>query len=231
MDHKEAIEAQAVERYLLQELSPAEAQDFELHYFECPQCAQAVDAGSQFIENTKAAFTADTPSPGRELQPFRKPFWSAWLSGFAQPAFALASCAALILGSFALYQNMVVIPAAHRAATQAQPAVALSLLSAARGQVPETVVPNGALTLVLSAILPPDVHSSRYHWKLESADQVLSEATTPGPLPGQPLLIAAPVSALRTAEYNLSIYGMTDSGRIGDKIDIYPFRLKFQSSH
>jgi len=54
MDHSQAIETQAAERYLLGELSASEAEDFEQHYFECTDCAEAVESGGVFIANARA---------------------------------------------------------------------------------------------------------------------------------------------------------------------------------
>jgi len=229
MNHQEAVTAQAVERYLLKELSPSETEAFELHYFDCPHCAQAIEAGSQFLENTKAVFAQDATAPSRQAERSvaRPPFWSKWLAGWRQPAFGYAASLAVVAGSLAMYQGMVLVPNAQRLAVAAQPAAALTLMAASRGQVTETVVPPGASTLVLSVVLPPDVHSRYYHWKLTLGDQLLSEATIPAPETGQPLLIAAPLRGLRTTEYLVSIYSMSDSVHIGDKIDVYPFRLRF----
>ncbi|WP_109486882.1 zf-HC2 domain-containing protein [Occallatibacter savannae] len=39
MDHKEALESMAVERYLLGELSPAQNESFEQHAISCDECA------------------------------------------------------------------------------------------------------------------------------------------------------------------------------------------------
>ena len=40
---------QAAERYLLGELSPDEAEEFEHHFFTCTECAIAVENGQEFI--------------------------------------------------------------------------------------------------------------------------------------------------------------------------------------
>lgn len=40
MDHTEAKRSQALEKYLLRELSPAASEEFELHFFNCSECAE-----------------------------------------------------------------------------------------------------------------------------------------------------------------------------------------------
>ena len=54
MDHLHAYETKAPERYVLGELTAAEAEDFELHYFDCEQCAVAVESSQLFIANARA---------------------------------------------------------------------------------------------------------------------------------------------------------------------------------
>ena len=54
MDHQEALAIQAVERYLLNELSSSQKESFEEHYFECPACAAALREQEIFMANAKA---------------------------------------------------------------------------------------------------------------------------------------------------------------------------------
>ena len=55
MDHGEALVTHAVERYLLGELAPAEAEDFERHFFTCAECAAAVDEGQRLMSEVRKA--------------------------------------------------------------------------------------------------------------------------------------------------------------------------------
>jgi hypothetical protein len=50
MEHAEAVENQAVERYLLEELTAAEADSFEEHYFDCAECAEDLRAGAALLD-------------------------------------------------------------------------------------------------------------------------------------------------------------------------------------
>ncbi len=54
MEHQSAIDLQFAERYLLDELSPQEAAEFEAHFFECALCAEEVREGSRLHANLKA---------------------------------------------------------------------------------------------------------------------------------------------------------------------------------
>lgn len=108
MNHETAIASEAVERYLLEELSAVDRDEFEEHYFDCEQCATAVRTGAALKMNGKAvANEAKRPSrPGEvtELRP--RPgnrARSFWITGI--PA-AAAAMLAVVFG----YQNLVVIP-------------------------------------------------------------------------------------------------------------------------
>lgn len=50
MEHTEAVQTNATERYLLGELSAAETDAFEEHYFDCTLCADDVRSGTQLID-------------------------------------------------------------------------------------------------------------------------------------------------------------------------------------
>ncbi len=44
----------ATERYLLEEMTEAESEAFEEHYFNCAECAAEVVAGATFIIGVRA---------------------------------------------------------------------------------------------------------------------------------------------------------------------------------
>ena len=50
MDHAEAVQTNATERYLLGELNAAEVDAFEEHYFDCMSCADDVRTGVQLLD-------------------------------------------------------------------------------------------------------------------------------------------------------------------------------------
>ena len=99
MDHELAIQKQAVERYILDEMEPAEREAFEEHYFLCELCADDVRATSAFAEEARAIF--------KEGRPWPKPARSWW--SWKMPSFAFAGAAALCLIVIG-YQNLEVIP-------------------------------------------------------------------------------------------------------------------------
>jgi hypothetical protein len=53
MSHDEAEESNAVEGYLLNQLSEQQRLRFESHYFECSLCAEAIFAGQALIDGIR----------------------------------------------------------------------------------------------------------------------------------------------------------------------------------
>jgi hypothetical protein len=111
MNHSEATNLMATEKYLLDELPPDLREQFEEHLFDCHECAMDVRAGSVFLEQGKTmlANPVPTPLPTRTQSP---PGWFAWL----RPAFAVPAMAALLL--VLGYQNFVTYPALKNAMAQ-----------------------------------------------------------------------------------------------------------------
>ena len=67
MNHSEAVEMMATERYLLGELSPELREAFEEHYFDCQECALDLRAEAAFVDAAKMQLpnmaTAPAASP------------------------------------------------------------------------------------------------------------------------------------------------------------------------
>jgi hypothetical protein len=227
MNHSHAVASQAVERYLLRELSTEEAEEFEQHYFDCAECAMAVESGTQFIETARAEFGAAMPAVARRpVAPVRKPFWTRLSEFWAQPAFAAPAFAALLFGGIALYQGVAVIPGMRQAFSSARAIPAFQLAGASRGAVASVAVPANAASFALSVDIPPDVHLSRYVVALTGGNRTVFQLRAPAPAENQPLVVQVPVSGLRAGSYELVIYGAKADGAPGDRIVGYPFQLQ-----
>jgi hypothetical protein len=91
MNHDDAMEMMAAERYILGELEPAERDAFEEHYFECSVCADDVRDSAKFAAGVR---TSDAWVKQRTAARFN--WWAT----------AAASVFAAALG----YQSLIVIP-------------------------------------------------------------------------------------------------------------------------
>ena len=104
MDHLDAETMKAVERYALGDLSVSEVEEFERHFFDCPQCSEELRALTIFQENARAVFIEQdlAPIPASVHAPESA---ASWWRGFSPLSFMRAATAlgALAIGIFSGY--------------------------------------------------------------------------------------------------------------------------------
>jgi hypothetical protein len=237
LDHLHAQQMNAPERYLLGELQPAEAEDFELHYFECPQCALAVESGEQLIASvcayykdpmtpkSRAEARAEAQKPARSF--LQTPFLQAIAAFWSRPAFAIPVMAGL--GALTLYQGAVVIPQMRSVLNTARSVPAVQLIGASRGDEPVLKVsPRKDPFAELMADIPPAEPYKEYLCVLIRDKHEVSETLTPAPGEGQPIIIQVPVGQLRSGRQDLDLYGVKPDGQRSDeRISTAPFQVEF----
>jgi hypothetical protein len=112
MDHQEALQLQAAEKYLLGELAPDLREQFEEHYFDCPECAAGLRSLGGFITASRLVFKEEKipfqVSPHRARA--ERPGWFNWL----QPVIAVP--AIMALAALVVFQITVAIPSARKQA-------------------------------------------------------------------------------------------------------------------
>ena len=231
MDHAEAIKTRAVERYTLADLSVSEVEEFERHFFDCPECSEELRLLSVLRENARAVFIEDSaPSvsgvaerPAEE----RRPGWrAAWQAMFAPRIFAPV-LTMLALAVVAGYQ------VGMRKTGEPQSVSAYPLYAASRGA--ETVIapPTGSqfFTLYMDRTWDRDFASYRAVIREERAggEQGAERVSLPlaAPAPGSAIQVLFPTRALASGRYTLTIFGKDDAGRETKAAD-YSFTLRFQ---
>jgi len=113
MDHTEAVEKGAVERYQLGELSAKEIDEFEAHFFECAHCAEELRSAAIFEENAKAVFLENSRSaagasePRAKFERERASWWALfWRNPWsAVPAGAAAALLCVVVGQARVLQQ------------------------------------------------------------------------------------------------------------------------------
>jgi len=203
MDHSEAAESQAVERYLLGEMDKPETEAFETHFFACPVCAEEVQLGALLHENGRAV-ARETPAPGW-IDRLR-----AWLR---QPMFVAPAFAALVLAVVAGYQAQEIARL-----NQPQWAPSYTLRAAARGTA--QTIPADRRFVELNPDLR-DTSFPQYRWELYDASGKLERSASGiPPNPGAPLSVVVP-PGLAPGKYVLKVWGI----RAGkpELLDEYPF--------
>jgi Putative zinc-finger len=243
MDHIESVNNQAVERYLLGQMPEAEIDAFEKHFFECVACAEEVESGILFQENTRAAFPS-VPQPAPAAQ--RNWLWhlshrlsyrlshrlSQW---WTRPAFAAPALAAGLLAAVTIYQTGFVIPALRQQIAQAhapQSLLAFALRSGTRGEANQEnriTIPAATQAFLIDLDLT-DTSFPNYRCELSSdSGPALSPIDSPAPPLGSPLNLLIPAAKLKSGVYTLRVRGMRGS-LAGPEIAHYTFVLTLAGS-
>ncbi len=156
MDHNEAVEQMATERYLLDELSPELREAFEEHLFDCKECTLDLRSAAAFVDGAKAqlpeiaAPIAASPSRGTVQHTAKRRSWSSWLQpAFAMPAFA---CLLVLIG----YQNLKTIPTLRAQMSEPRLLHWTSIHAGTRGAASAAVTADRKQGAVLLIELPQD---------------------------------------------------------------------------
>jgi anti-sigma factor RsiW len=211
MDHCDATNRMAVERYLLDELEPLEREAFEEHLFNCPVCAMDLRAADAFVEQAKQQLPGFPTSSSAELKENkRRGFFSLILS--LGPAFAIPAFASL-LGLIA-YQNLATIPHLREAAA---PRVApwSPLHLGARGAGPVSVEADRKQGAVVLIQLPQSAAYPSYILDFYDAQAHLvwsRPVAAPGPASEGTLSLVIPATGLQAGSSTLAISGVSPQG-------------------
>ena len=213
MNHEQAIQEMATERYLLDELSPEQREAFEEHMFECTECALDVRAGNVFISEAKAqlpaiaaeqavARQAEQREPGGATVRPRKPRWSL----FTMPAFAAPVFAALL--AVVVFQNVSTIPSLRSQLTEPRIIPWSSLHADTRGAEATVVQADPKHGAVILIDVPQQGYSSYAVDLYDPQGKRFWTKTVPAPATGTfPLVIR-----LQQGSYSLNLAGISSQG-------------------
>jgi|SRR5579863_5643534 len=222
MDHSEASHLMATEKYLLDELSPAEMEAFEEHLFGCNECALDVRAGSLLLEHGKVELAKPAPRVvPPEVRPSRKVAWR-WPS-FAVPAVAILL---VVVG----YQNLVTLPAMKGALAENRmpkllPAASL-VSSVARGATPSVIKAQRGKQFFLPVDIQAQSAFESYVIELQNpAGGVEWSLSVSSESAKNTLPIRAP-GVNEAGHYEVIVLGRNVQGQ-DSEIVRYPFELQF----
>src|SRR5215471_11591498 len=152
MDHTEAIRLTAAERYLLDELSPEQRDQFEEHFFDCTECALDLRAASTFIEQSKKILAEEQQAvPVPRLHPAKvQAGWRSWF----RPAFAIPVFALLL--AVIAYQSTVMLRHPQTAANDPQVVPWTTINTRIRGDVTPVIRAEKGKGFLLFVSIPPD---------------------------------------------------------------------------
>jgi Putative zinc-finger len=223
MDHNLVVREKMTEKYLLGELDPNLRDEFEEHFFACPECAVDVRAGSEFVSHSKNIFR-ESEEPERATTPRREPSrwnWFAWL----RPQFAVPALAALlvVIG----YQNLVTLPQLARAIRTPQllPATAVNLLTYGAGD-SEVTIHRGEGFLI-NIIVPPGSRYSAYTVELYNPAGNLAESLPVPSTAAETWPIRFPAGDWKDGRYKVTVRGQNAGGQDAE-VGSASFELKTQ---
>lgn len=218
MDHLDAENMKAVERYMLGELSVSEVEDFERHFFDCPQCSEELRALTIFQENARAVFAEQdlAPMPAKVNAPQSADGRWSWLSPlfFGNRAWG-AVAAALIVGIFAGYL-------AFSRKEDVQQVSQYPLYAEARGE--ENIIAPAAGSKSYALYLDKNWDGNYASYRAVVRDSSGSEKLALPVKPAESIQFSVPSHKLDSGKYVLVMYG-----RNGDKeteLARYPFTLQ-----
>jgi Putative zinc-finger len=232
MDHSEAVRLNMVEKYLLGELSPDARDQFEEHYFDCPECAADVRALSTFMATSRTIFheASSVSSPSAVRRPTRAG-WFSWL----RPAVAVPAIAAL--AAVVIFQTAVTIPnLKEQAATQRGGQVyesSFRLQGSTRGESASKVVidPNQSFALDFD-FTPSQTFPSYLGTLVNSSGSAILTFRVSGEDANKELHLVIPENKLSPGTYDLVFTGKNEamnSGQTNNQVQRLSFAVEFRS--
>jgi hypothetical protein len=223
MEHKEAIRIQAVDRYLLGELTAVEREEFEEHFFSCGECSEDLHIGAILVDNSRAVLREEFPDPlpaSPAVPP--RPGWRFWWS-------PVPLAAAIALLGVVGYQNLKVIPEYRRQLSEEAGAtvpVYLAVRPAVRGDVPVVALPKGARFFEIGA---EEVEPATGGYRCEVQDDrgnTVFKFHAPPILAGEKLNVLLDARRMAPGQYVLVVGNSSDNAEIGR----YPFMIEIKQS-
>jgi hypothetical protein len=224
MDHLDAEHMRAVERYVLGDLTVSEVEEFERHFFDCPQCSEELRALTVFQENARAVFAEqDLAIPASKPVPESAAGWWNRLSSLGLPSigsrqWAVAACA-LLIGIFSGYL-------ASSSPEKVQAVSAYPLYAQARGE--ETMVSPSSSSKFYTLYLDKtwDGDYSSYRAVLQDAasgTEKFAVTVAPG-TPGEAIHVLIPSHQFAPGRYVLVMYGAGKDAELAR----FPFTFQFK---
>jgi len=208
MDHTEAIRLTAAERYLLDELSPEQRDQFEEHFFDCAECALDLKAATAFIEESKKILAEQQQTvPARRLQPAKVQVgWRSWFRpAFATPVFALLLA---VIG----YQSTVIYRHPQIAANDPQVVPWTTINTRTRGPITPIIRIAQGKGFLLFVSIPPDPRYSRYAVELYNpAGKQEWSLSIDGKPDQDQFAIQIPAKEREAGAYSLVLLGIIDN--------------------
>jgi hypothetical protein len=221
MNHEQAIQDQAAERYLLGELDGPERDAYEEHFFTCAACAEEVKTGAQFARATRDFF-ANERAHAAVPEPKSRVVWLGLRDLLRpMPAFAVAALV-LVVGS-TVYQNVVTIP--QLKAPQVGTAV---FLTASRDAV-KTLSASRHGRVAFQVEIPPQGDFTSYEARVvDESGKVADSFSISAQQAKGAVHVSLDAGGLSEAKYTVVVDGIAGTSSNKTEVAQYRFDLKLQ---
>ncbi|HXC08745.1 MAG TPA: zf-HC2 domain-containing protein [Steroidobacteraceae bacterium] len=221
MDHQDAVRRGAIEKYLLNEISQPERDEFEMHFFDCRECAEEMRTTSAFLAGAKLELRRTQltqPVPAAAKKP--------WFEVFRRPAVAAPAFALLLL--IVAYQAIVTLPRFAGARAQPENPQILTSLTLSGGKRRDGAVPIAAIAngqpLLLTLDIPTAERFLSYACVLIApSGAVVWRLPVSATEAKDTVAISVPSDRLSPGNYRLLVQGRTGAG--GDPVDLANYRF------
>lgn len=213
MDHHEAIETMASERYLLDELTPEQRDAYEEHLFDCVECAQDAMLGAAFVDRAKTILptmqamsmphrTFVRPKPDRIERD-----WFSWL----RPAVMVPAFGSLL--AILAYQNLVTYPALELAANEPQILPSATVLHGDTRSGLQVVYADPLRGSAIEVELPEGTNYASYKFDFyNSTGKLIYTRLVPRSVPAQDTQSIFLPGRIKQDTYKLATSGITSTG-------------------
>jgi hypothetical protein len=213
MSHDQAVSSHAAERYIVGELSDAERESFEGHYFDCPHCFEQISADKQLI--------GEFLGHAREvLDPEPEKSWLAQMLGdLRRPAPVFVSALLLCALGIGVYQQSLI--SGFRAPREE---ASFTLKEARAGMAQIRVSRKAGLSLTVMVSPKPEFVSYRAQIIAESGKIKYTFPVTPA---DDSVTMGLRADTLTPGQYSVVVHGVTKDGAGSEVGRGGPFELKF----
>ena len=229
MEHQQAKEMHAAEKYVLGELAEELREQFEEHYSDCPECALDVQTTMEFVAASKQIFSEELQPHGVKTEIGRKRSkWAGWL----KPLIAVPALAVLVV---MLGYEARQIRKSHQEAEMRDLSLVASADFGLRGgdrEGGETVtvrVREGEAYGIHFDFLPSHTFASYIGEIEDAAGHVAMKLRIPGERVNKEVKFVVPPGRLAPGNYALVIYG--DGAEPATKVAVAKFAFVVEVIH
>jgi hypothetical protein len=219
--HQEAVETLATERYLLEDMSAADRDAFEEHFFACQLCADDLRVAGAMMKGARAGFAGGVAA-GRVV-PMTLPAARKRAVWYRSTVLPWATAASLALVT--TYQSLWVVPSLRQGASPVA-IVPVTLHPASRGAEAVVPLPSDGAPIMLAIEINEPADNGQLIYDLKSADgRPIVSGRAAAPAVGAPLLLLIPSTLAGPSHYILSVH---DAGPSNRTLGEYRFAVSAQ---